>query len=258
LKVIKYLLYFYLLLYFSPVDAQANYTDEFGFLIGFTSIQTDYGQRTNFASNYDNNGVDISLVYYRSFYSRKYKWDRRSTWFNDHFRMRAELSYMTGHFKHFGKYVDASQTSPTADELRAMSGTTKIISLGTSLEFYFKGIADYYYDPLWKPYISTGFLINSYKPSVSSTLGDWKTDITVLPNKYRTPNAVKVNHGITFSYTFGGGIRRALNSDFDLLLDSRVQYFFTNYIDGLNAHVPENKHNDWLVLLNFGIIYHAF
>jgi hypothetical protein len=43
------------------------------------------------------------------------------------------------------------------------------------------------------------------------------------------------------------------------MIDLRFQYFFSNWVDGLNpnpaAYYKENKANDWLVWLN-GYIYY--
>jgi hypothetical protein len=43
------------------------------------------------------------------------------------------------------------------------------------------------------------------------------------------------------------------------MIDLRVQYYFSNWVDGLNPDptiYKENKANDWNVWLNFGYIYY--
>ena len=43
------------------------------------------------------------------------------------------------------------------------------------------------------------------------------------------------------------------------MLDLRGQYYFSNWVDGLNpnpAVYKENKANDWNIWLNFGYIYY--
>ena len=48
------------------------------------------------------------------------------------------------------------------------------------------------------------------------------------------------------------------------MLDSRWQYYFSDWVDGLNPGidqnevrpVPENKSNDWIYWINIGYIYY--
>ena len=43
------------------------------------------------------------------------------------------------------------------------------------------------------------------------------------------------------------------------MIDLRWQYYFSNWVDGLNPDpniYKENKANEWLVWLNFGYIYY--
>jgi hypothetical protein len=43
------------------------------------------------------------------------------------------------------------------------------------------------------------------------------------------------------------------------MVDLRFQYYFSNWVDGLNPDpkiYKENKANDWLVWFNFGYIYY--
>jgi hypothetical protein len=55
------------------------------------------------------------------------------------------------------------------------------------------------------------------------------------------------------------GTRYKLAPLSDLMVDLRFQYFFSNWVDGLNPNptiYKENKANDWLVWFNFGYIYY--
>jgi hypothetical protein len=55
------------------------------------------------------------------------------------------------------------------------------------------------------------------------------------------------------------GTRYKLNELSDLIIETKMQYYFSDWVDGLNPNsskYPENKANDWLVWLNVGYIYY--
>jgi hypothetical protein len=52
------------------------------------------------------------------------------TYFNEHFKLRSELSFNKTELQHFGKYVDPKKTSLDAQQLRAMSGSTSVANFG--------------------------------------------------------------------------------------------------------------------------------
>jgi hypothetical protein len=95
-----------------------------------------------------------------------------------------------------------------------------------------------------------------FNNDIQSTLGDWRQDITALPVKWRTPGALDVGPGTTFAGTFGGGIRYKFNPKIDFNLQFNWQFFFSDAVDGLQANVIENKNNESLLNLQFGVIYH--
>ncbi len=235
---------------------------EIGFISGAASFTTDYGARNNFSANVGGNvGVGIGAIYYLNFTDYRYRWNQRTSYFAEHFRLRGELSYMSAKLDHFGKYVDENQTSLEADKLRAMHGTTYLVNLGAQLEFHIVDIVDFgsrrIPDLKWSPYLSAGFMVDFYNPSLRSDLGDWEQDISVIYEKWRVPGAINVDPKITGSATFGIGTRHKFGEYSDILIESRWQYFFSNYVDGLNAKQDEaNKYNDWLVWLHVGYVYY--
>ncbi|MCH9661331.1 MAG: hypothetical protein K0U54_10520, partial [Bacteroidetes bacterium] len=89
------------------------------------------------------------------------------------------------------------------------------------------------------------------------------------PDKYY--NAFQQEGDSTWSIVMSTGIRYKLSPLSDLMLDARWQYYFSNWVDGLNPQeefnelvlgegngvpVPENKANDWIFWLNIGYIYY--
>ena len=77
------------------------------------------------------------------------------------------------------------------------------------------------------------------------------------PIKYY--NGTTNNGGTVWSIVSSVGTRYKLTILSDLMLDLRLQYYFSNWVDGLNPDptiYKENRANDWNVWLNFGYIYY--
>ncbi|MDO9261207.1 MAG: glutamate dehydrogenase [Flavobacteriaceae bacterium] len=245
-----------------PFYGQTYGSHEIGFYLGAPSIQTDYGQRNNFMSNVGGNiGVGAGIIHYYQFSDYRYKWFQRGNFFSEHFKIRSEISYAQADLQHFGIWVDPSHTSVEADKLRAMHGSTSIINMGSQLEFHIRDLVDYglrYYKWNYSPYVGLGLQVNVYKPTVISDYGtaDWKQNPTILPYKWSLPGAVNEKRGTTFSITLNAGSRIAIGEYSDIFIDTRWHYFMSNYVDGLNAKVDENKYNDWMLLFQFGYIYY--
>ena len=146
-----------------------------------------------------------------------------------------------------------------AERFRAMTGTVAITNVGFQLEYYMRCLKDFIYpwsDIKWNPYVLAGVQYTWYSNTLNSELGDWEQDITVLPGKWQVPGALDVGKGTTYAVTFGGGVRHKLRPRVDLNLQFNWQFFLSDAVDGLQANVIENKNNEWLLNLQFGIIYH--
>lgn len=244
--------------------AQDKSSHEIGFIFGSASFTTDYGERNHFKSNVGGNvGAGIGVIYYLNFTDYRYRWNERTNYFAEHFRVRGEISYMTAELEHFGEWVKPERQTPEADKLRAHHGKTRLLNIGSQLEFHIVDIVDFgsrrIPDLKWSPYASAGLFVDFYNPSIESDLGDWH-DPGILYPKWDInidPAAARVAAGITMSATLGVGTRHKLGEYSDLLIESRWQYFFSNYVDGLNSRPdPANKYNDWLLWVHVGYIYY--
>ena len=102
----------------NSVTAQFGFSHEIGAIIGPVAFQSDYGERHDFSTNIGNTGYGIGIIHYLNF---SYKADCNcytpETYFNDHFKLRSELSYNKTELQHFGKWVDPSRTSLFANLL---------------------------------------------------------------------------------------------------------------------------------------------
>ena len=234
-----------------------HFTHDVGFHIGTSTMQTDYGVRNNFLSSYGNSAISMSFTHTLHFFNKDPRWNAdHKIW--SYLALRSELNIITNkEFQHYGEFVN--ENSIGGEQLRAMTGATSVISVGFQLEYYLKCLKDFIYpwsDVKWNPYILAGLQYSMYNNTLSSTLGDWEQDISILPAKWRTPGAIDIGPGTTFAGTFGGGIRYKFRPKIDFNLQFNWQFFFSDAVDGLQADVVENKNNEWLLNLQFGIIYH--
>ena len=251
--------FLFLLAFISTATAQfSGFTHEIGIIAGPISFRSDYGERNNPETISKNMGYSIGIVHYLNFTNfTSFSWNARESYFSEHFRVRSELSFCKASLEHFGKWVDPSLTSVTSNQLRAMKGSTSLINLGVQLEYYPLGISDFSSNiGAFSPFVSFGTQYSFCSPEIHSSLGPLDTPIST-PTKYFNATS---NQSIKVPSLVGGMGTRYKYTDYsDLLLEIRWQYYFSDWVDGLNpnqAKYPENKFNDWNIWFNFGYIYY--
>lgn len=257
------LVFLFLALGKQEVYGQFGFSHEIGLITGPVAFYSDYGVRNDFETNAGNVGYGIGLIHYINFsYRADCNCYTRDKYFNDHFKLRNEIDYHKTNLSHYGKWVDPDRTSLTADQLRAMHGSTTVFDIGSQLEFFPLSIRDFAAGGYTvAPFISLGLHWVSYDPEAMSDLGALNTPLTTPP-KYI--NAFQQEPGNTWGVVTSVGIRYKISPLSDLMLDSRWQYYFSNWVDGLNpsfdnnesVEVPENKANDWIYWLNVGYVYY--
>jgi len=252
----KFLIKIIFFLFPFAMNAQ-YYTHDVGILAGITKFQTDYGERGNFASNFSNGGASFSVAHYLGFYKKNSRWNSAGEMYNN-ILIKTELNYMfTTKLNHYGRWIEGY--SDRAKQLKAMHGSISMLNLGVSLEYYLKNLDEFEYpysDMNWNPFVTFGLRYALYKNDIVSDLGDWRSDITVLPQKYRIPGNLDVGSGGAFAFSLGAGTRYRLTEKLDLVTQLNWQIFFSDAIDGLQAKVIENRNNEWLFNFQFGVIYH--
>jgi len=271
-KVIKIIAPLFILYFFvATTFAQDKSSHEIGFVMGSSSFTTDYGKRNNFSANVGGNvGPGFGLVYYLNFTDYRYRWNQRSNYFQEHFRLRVELSYMQAELKHYGEWAD--KQSFKGEQLRAHTGNTWIINFGAQMEFHWVDIVDFgsrrIPDLKWSPYLSFGVWADYYDPTIETSMGDgkWEDPGVLFPTwdryptnefPYQDDTRTNDNDGWTMSISAGIGTRHKLGEYSDILIESRWHYFFTDYIEGMNnKDAPQNKYNDWLLFIHVGYIYY--
>jgi hypothetical protein len=250
----KYILiYCFVLLGFSNI-ANSQYNNgrtyqEIGIMTGPVFFQSDFGERNVFENYIRNNGISAGIFYYVSAI------DNYAS-LRENFKLRLELSYMKCNLNHYGQWVDPNNTKQFATQLRAMGGKVEAANLGFQIEYYPWKTDDYSRDVTFSPYLSLGAQLSSFTSGTFSTLGP-------LGNTYTTPDkyigATRSETGVVGSLTTSIGTRYMLDDYNALSLDARVQYYFSDWVDGLNPDSklhPENQSNDWSTTINIGYIYY--
>ena len=244
---------------YSKSNAQFGNSSEIGIIAGPTFFQSDYGERFDVDTNFANNGFGIGIFHVTNFsYNYREGAANRMTYFNDHFKLRTELSFQKSDFIHKGKWVEG-RPSLIKEQLRAMRGTSAVTNIGMQFDFFPWSIYNADLDVSrynFAPYISIGGQYSFYKSKSYSMLGQVDNP-AVTPPKYL--GASRSESGNAFSLISSVGARYKVSYEADIVLDLRWQYYFSNWVDGLNPDpilYPENRSNDMVFWVNVGYIYH--
>jgi hypothetical protein len=250
--------------------AQLGFSHEIGAITGPVAFQSDYGVRSDFETNAGNTGFGVGIIHYINFaYRADCNCYTKDSFFNDHFKLRNEISFNKTPLEHFGEWVDPSKNSATARRLRGMSGEANVFDLGSQLEFFPYSIRDFSAGGYtFAPFISLGAHYNSMSPKAAQDLSELttaeaaQTEIIDPNNQTTANNAIfwdesATNEGFaSWSLVWSIGTRYKLTPLSDLMIDLRWQYYFTDFADGLDHNSPSDKFNDWNVWFNFGYVYY--
>ena len=249
------------------MKAQLGFSHEIGPITGPVAFQSDYGVRHDFDTNKGNTGVMVGLVHYINFaYRADCNCYTKDTYFNDHFKLRNEISWNRTKLNHFGEWVKPERQSQNAQYLRQMEAVAKVLDIGSQIEFFPYSIRDFAAGGYsFAPFIAVGAHYNSYGPDNNFDPNNPLTEAVNLAaatepdnealNIWR-PEALSNERGSTWSLIWSVGTRYKLTPLSDLMLELRWQYYFSDWVDGLNHNGPADKNYDWNVLLNFGYIYY--
>jgi hypothetical protein len=248
-----------LLVVFQASFAQYGFSNEVGFFAGAYNLRSDFGERQNFEST-TNTGFGVGLVHYMNFsYRRAYSFQSFKNYFNEHFKVKSEISYSETNLKHFGTWVDETRTSENAERLRRHTGKAQNFNIGAQLEFFpyeIKGLENGVYN--FAPFVSFGFQFTFFQPQVFTNYNG-STDISNLDNFYLPWQVdedpfLSTEAGNTFSLVASVGSRYKLAPLSDLVLELRWQYYFNDFVDGLNHKLDSNQNNDWAIWLTLGYV----
>ena len=246
------------ILIFGPAEfalSQPKFSNEIGIIAGPVSFQSDYGERLDSGPFIGKTGFGIGLIHYVNLSYIGYNNYKPETYFDEHFKLRTEISFTKSQFKHYGSLIDNNRKTTSLEQLRAMRGETDIINIGLQMEYYLINVHDFENTTSsLNPYISLGAHYSFFNPKAYSLLGPLEDNTSL---KFKTATSNKSSS--IMSIVASAGSRYKLNEISDLIIESKMQYYFSDWVDGLNPNPtihPENKANDWLVWLNVGYIYY--
>lgn len=254
MQISKFLLLGYLLFFLGRTDGYSQVGmvgQEIGIVAGPVAYYTDYGLRYNLETNTSNTGIGIGLVYYLNFaFCADCNYNRKYSYFNDHFRVRAEIDYHQGTLNHFGEL--ARNPGPMYERLRAMTGEVKVYEIGAHLEYYPLSIRDYTaFAYPFSPFASLGFNFVGFDPHATSSLGPLEENLF-----HTFEGGIDLSGGSTWSVVLGVGTRYKIGVFSDLVMNLQWRYYDTDLLEGLDHDNPQNKFNDTMFWLNVGYIYY--
>ena len=247
--------------------SQLGFSHEIGVIAGPTQFRSDFGSRNEEETNIGNSGIGIGIVHYISFaYSADCNCYTTDTYFNDHFKLRSEISWNKTNLDHHGFWVAPDKTGIESDKLRAHSGVAENFDIGMQLEYFPLSIRSFQaFAYRIAPFVSFGVHYTSFNPKAKTTYG---TGDVFNPNDIYfgwtqnyvpgvTEYPINIDGGSTWSVVSSIGARYKLGVLSDLMLDLRWQYYFSDWIDGLDHNWQNyDRKNDWLIWLNVGYIYY--
>lgn len=233
-----------------------NFAHEMGAINGPVNFRSDFGVRGDMETNLKNTGYGAGIIHYFNFaYRASCSCFTELTYFNDHFKLRTEVSHFMGNLRHYGMWVEKS--SVNAGYLREMRGEFSVTNIGMQLEYFPMSIREYgARGYAVAPYFAFGAHYSMFSPEVTSTLGRVGIPSTTHP-KYMG-ETINNSGGNTFSIINAVGARYKIAPLSDLVFELRWQYYLSDWVDGMNPNpeiYKENIANDWILWLNFGYIY---
>lgn len=255
---IKSVIWVQLLLVLSfSAAAQFGGTSEIGVVAGPVFFQSDYGARNDVTSNFANNGFGIAVFHVANLNDFNRRDGAFIAFLKNHLKLRTELSFQKSDLTHKGRWVEG-EPNAGKEQLRAMRGSSAVTNIGMQLEFFPWGTGNFERNTSkynFAPYISGGAQYSMFKTKSTSTLGPIDSP-GVLFSKYI--GATRSESSSTVSLLMSAGGLYKISYQESIILDLRWQYYFSNWVDGLNpnpAIYPENNSNDMMFWVSVGYMY---
>lgn len=248
----KLLIPILLVLFTINSNAQIRVTHEIGGSIGPALINGDWGSNSTMGELFGFGGVELNFIHGMQFV-----------------RSRMSIKNNLG-----VTYVGLSQgkdewtvnnpigDDPLAgDKMKAMSGSSLIVSLGSQMEYNFMDFGIYYPRNSWTPYVGLGFNVLYYMPTVETSYGDG--DITNPANIHPvylaedgSINGITNQSGVNFSLKGAVGAKFKVSRFMSVYGELVVQRTFSDNIDGLAPTASQNV--DYINGFNLGIRYSLY
>ena len=127
---------FCLVLIVQTTNAQLGFSHELGVIAGPVQFRSDFGSSNESKTNFGNTGFGIGLVHYLNFaYRADCNCYTTDTYFNDHFKVRNEISYNKTNLEHLGFWVLPDKVGVKQINLEDIKVLQRILILVLKLSF---------------------------------------------------------------------------------------------------------------------------
>ena len=230
---IIYIFIFILTLSFSA-KSQIRIYHELGGSIGPALISGDWGRNTNIGKIFGYDGVEVNFVHNMQLV--RSRWGLKSNFGFTYTQNKHNKDEWTGN--------NADDPSEQQKMLRAMSGSSSIITLGTQAEYNFIDFGMYYPRNVWTPYIAAGINVLYFMPTVTTPDG--------VPNIY-IPDGIHEESGVTTSFKGAAGAKFKFSRFISVFGEFSLQRSYSDKIDGLVPNASTGT--DYLSSFKIGVKY---
>ena len=171
-KLKHLVLFLFLILGSHASFSQLGFSHEIGVIVGPVQFRSDFGVRNSEETNVGNSGYGIGLIHYINFsYRADCNCYSTDTFFNDHFKLRSEISYNKTKLEHFGVWSESN--GENAERLRKHTGEANNFDIGMQLEYFPLSIRSFQgFAYRVAPFFSLGTHYTSYNPKAYTTFDD--------------------------------------------------------------------------------------
>ncbi|MEN8136875.1 MAG: hypothetical protein ABFR62_00395 [Bacteroidota bacterium] len=213
--------------------AQFSTYHEIGGTIGPTLFNGDWGKEANYQYYLNVSGVEANIFHNMQFIRTR-------------LAIRNNLGY--SYIKSAHKNWD--EVEGVEDAFDAMTGTTQMITLGSQGEVSFRDFGIYYPRSTWTPYVSAGFNVHYYMPTVESDMA-----FPAYYNPRDGHEGIINDSGFAFALKGSVGARFKLTRFVYVFGEFTVQRSFSDKIDGLET---ASGYTDYVNSFNIGIMYNLY
>jgi hypothetical protein len=156
------------------------------------------------------------------------------------FAYKAELMYLN-------LRSDETNSEDTIAYNRGLHFKSPVYELSGQLEFNFLP-----YDPgnplyTWTPFVYAGASLFNFNPQGENANGEW-VDLQPLGTEGQgttQPNTDSKYSLIQFAAALGGGVKIAVNNNFNIIFEYSTRKTFTDYLDDVSGNYVSNKPPEW-------------
>jgi len=230
--------------------AKKSFIDEWEVSVGYVNFQGDFGQRGYFETTLGNSGGVLGVKVYLNFLDP----DRIQCYSCAHLKFNVSLN--TGYSAL--SYGTAYKSSDFV-ALKSLSGYIYFVDLGMNMEYHLSDLKN-------RKFLSNGFLHNFdpyfgfgfggmyYNVDVESSLGNFETNPTIVPDAL----AGRIHNGNSFVPALNAelGLRYRFSEFMQFVFNNKWKYFFSDDVDGINPNpaIVDNKYNDWFFTPSLGVV----